>query len=153
MRRDQGFTLFEMLVAIVIVALLSVIFLPRINNARQYAYHKAAYFCASDILQKELAYYSENFRYATPQELVDADLTPSCLAPPCEDLQPSPTPGANPGSLACRKGGVWWFVNDWSTVPKDMGVSISVWRTGSNRSATAYINEDRSEVRFEVLGQ
>ena len=74
-RRQNGFTLIEMLIVTVIIGILAAIAVPKFSSAKEKAYDRAA---MSDIRRAQVAaeaYYADNMAY--PATEGDADFTPS----------------------------------------------------------------------------
>ncbi len=142
--KEGGFTLIELLVVVAIVAVLSGIALATYHTLYRRSVHAQVFSCAREILSLEHLYYLDSAQYAGPHELVQAGYAPPC-ATGCDMYAQTST------GIVCRRGRVWWFLNDWTTVPKTEGVVISVWRSGSPYSATAYIDETGGGVEEQVI--
>lgn len=109
--RRMGFTLVELLVAIVIIALLMAILVPLLQNSRE---HAKATLCGSNIKQLVLGlitYETENatFPYAFDQSL------------------PGPPPGGYLGYFQYDRVGWWWFNHIIDYSRKDSNKDSVIW--------------------------
>ena len=117
-REKEGMTLVEMMIAISIIGLLSVILVPAVQYAVRSRQNSE---CASHLRQAIAAfelYHSEHGAYP-PDQVVPGDLTVSGMEPYFEDLDMTGWWGET-----TELGGRW----DWDIGYHSISASISIWK-------------------------
>ncbi len=131
-RRQQGFSLIELLIVIAIILIILSVALPQMGKARMHAQEMAAIEELSTINKAQIQYYSEFNQYATAL---------SQLGPPASTSSQDGPQAANliPGSLASGVSGGYNFTL--SATPQGYGVSAVPKAYGSTGKRTFYTDQ------------
>jgi len=80
-KRNHGFTLVEVLIAVAIIALLAAVLVANLSGARQSSYDTVAKTCANEISTAELLYKTDNGVFTDDFGSLDQDAVPTCNKP------------------------------------------------------------------------